>query len=500
MKILSVDQIRAADQWTIENEPIASIDLMERAARTAFNRIQSVFDTSYPVKVFCGPGNNGGDGWVLARLFQESGVECEVYAPASEDKCSADCKSNRKRAEALGIEIHPLDSFRADGKDGLLIDALFGSGLERPLEGEYKDLVQRINRSSQFVISIDIPSGMRADYNPDFRQESRVDANWTLSFQSPKLAFFDPLVGNSVGYFDVLDIGLDQAFIDRQESSFYYLREELARVFLKERSKFSHKGSFGHALLLAGSFGKAGATILAGKSALRSGLGLLSVGCPMTCIDPVQKNFPEAMCIPDLGKRYLEEVPDLSNYHAIGVGPGIGTTKETERFLYALLQTAEIPMVIDADGLNILAENPTWMAFLNNRAILTPHPGEMKRLLGKEAQGLELVTEARLLAMKFGLYIVLKGAHTAICHPNGEVWFNSSGNNGMATAGSGDTLTGIILSLLAQGYSFSHACLLGVHLHGLAGDLFIEEGNPESLMSSDLIELIPKAFRILREE
>jgi NAD(P)H-hydrate epimerase len=496
MKILSAEQIRATDRATIENEPVSSVDLMERAASAVFERIRKVFDKQDAFDILCGPGNNGGDGWVIARLLHLEGYDCCVYTPSLEGKLSPDARYMADKAVGLGVSYRSLEAFNVSER--IVVDALFGSGLDRPLKGAYGDLVTRLNESSAFVIAVDIPSGMKAEENEGMEVENMVQADWTLSLQLPKLAFFTVPYGECAGHVEIIDIGLDQEFIDAQDTSFHYLSTEEAAAILKKRPKFSHKGTYGHGLLIAGSEGKAGAAILAARAALRSGMGLLSVASPEKCMESIHCGVPEAMIETGLGSSHLEHIPKLDSFHAVAAGPGIGLAKETERIIYALIQSFEGPLLFDADALNILAENKTWLAFLSGRAILTPHPGEMDRLLGSGDRGMDQILKTREFARKFGLLVVLKGAHTAVILPDGAVSFNGSGNNGMATAGSGDTLSGIILGLLAQGYSLQQGALLGVHLHGLAGDLALEKGAEESLIATDISDHLPESFRILK--
>lgn len=499
MKILNVKQIRKADEYTIKYEPIASIDLMERAASRCSEWIEEHFPRELPVHIFCGIGNNGGDGLVIARLLRSKGFEVNAYLVKFADKLSDDCQTNFDRLEQkpkLISETSHLEELNVEAHS-MVVDAIFGSGLSREVEGIAANLIKELNSLPVFRLSIDIPSGLFSEDNA-LNNGVIFHAHHTLSFELPKLAFLLPEKGNYVGDFSLLDIGLDKGFLMQQDSSYHYMNKAMLAPILRPRFKFSHKGTYGHALLVAGSTGKMGAAALAARACLRSGAGLVTAETVKAGVLAIQTSVPEAMTQLNEGEKHLKGNVNTSGYNAVGIGPGIGTEEETETCLKLLIQNTSRPLLIDADGINLLAENKTWLAFLPKESLLTPHPGEFQRLVGKWESDLEAIDKQIELSKKYGIYLVLKGAHTRISCPDGRLFFNSTGNPGMATAGSGDVLTGIILGLLAQGYSSEQASILGVYLHGLSGDLAAEDLGYESLIAPDIIEYLPKAFTELK--
>ncbi len=494
MKVLSAEKIRKADAYTIANEPIESFKLMERASAKCAEWIKSNIDAGKSFIVFCGPGNNGGDGLCIARLLKLSGRNAEVFLIQGENQ-SEDFKKALNAATESGVKIREYDqknSFPHD-KNVVLVDAIFGTGMNRKVEGLPSFCIQAINNSGMEIISIDMPSGMIADMQTD---GPVVNATHTLTFQSPKLAFLLPGSGNSAGNFHVLDIGLSQDVINSFTDAARYVTKNDVAAILRPRSKFSHKGDFGKALLIAGSHGKMGAAVLAAKSCLRSGAGLLTVHVPASGYEIIQTCIPEAMCVTDANEKEITRTGDISNYDAIGVGPGIGTSAETTVMLSNLLDSLNHPCVLDADALNIISADKNLLKKLNNRCILTPHPGEFERLAGPVKDSFSRYRQQREFSDKHNVVVVLKGAHTCITIPGGKTYFNSTGNPAMAKGGTGDALTGVILGLLSQGYSAENASVMGVYLHGLAGDLAAVEKGPYSMLCTDLIERIPDAFRL----
>lgn len=357
------------------------------------------------------------------------------------------------------------------------------------------ECINIINASDSVVISIDIPSGLFADQNSTDEAVNIVMADYTLSFEFPKYAFFIAENNEYVGDWHVLSIGLHSDFINSTQVKNYMLTASSCFKLLKARNKFSHKGTFGHGLLISGSIGKMGSTVLAAKACLKTGIGLLTSHIPYSGNIILQTAVPELMVNLDRFENYISEIPDLSNYNAIAIGPGIGTQEQSQNALKLLIQNSNLPLVFDADAINILAENNTWLGFVTPNSILTPHPKEFDRLAGKSMNDFERLETVKDFSVKYQVFVILKGAHSAIACPTGECYFNSTGNPGMATAGSGDALTGMILSLLAQNYSPMEACLLGVFLHGYAGDLAAKKLGYESLIASDIIKYIGKAFK-----
>jgi len=521
MKILPVEKIREADAFTIENEPVDSIDLMERAASKVYDWFMKRCKTKeVSVKIFCGIGNNGGDGLALARMLFFTGIIPQVFVVRFSDKMSRDCEMNfnrlKEETETPMYDIFSEDDFPLINDKDIVVDAIFGSGLNRNIEGFAAELIKHLNDNNAIRIAIDIPSGLLAcgghqvnkttsqqvetrrlyhenkqyviDTSKKYNsQPSIFKADYTLSFQFPKLAFMFPENDAFVGRWEVLDIGLHKDFIDNVETLNFYTTEDMAMPILRKRTKFSHKGTYGHALLVAGSSGKTGAALLAAEACLRTGVGLFTAHLPKDALLPMQIYLPEAMTSIDKSETHCTEIDDIIPYTAIGVGPGIGKNAETATLLKKIIQDATQPLVLDADALNIISENPTWLSFLPDNTILTPHPKEFERLFGKTNNSYERLELQRKMSVTHNIIIVLKGAHTAITFPNGTRFFNSTGNPGMATAGSGDVLTGMILSLLAQRYTPQEAALLGVYLHGKAGDDAANQIGENSMMARDII-------------
>src|SRR6185312_6466755 len=508
MKILNAEQIKAADAYTISNEPITSIDLMEGAANECVKWIESFFNKDTFFKIVCGTGNNGGDGLAIARLLHEKGYGVEVLIVPFFSKSSPDFLANRKRLESVkDIPVKEVrevsDIVIEDVKDKhvAIIDSILGSGLSKPVEGKLAEVIQRINSFALPVIAIDVPSGLMMEDNAASDPKNIINATFTLTFQTLKLAFLFADNAKYVGSFFVLDIGLDQGFIASQKATNNFVSQNMVVPMLKHRAKFSHKGAYGHALLVAGGYGKIGAAVLAAKACLRSGVGLLTVHVPDCGYGILQTSVPEAMVSVDEHDWEFSgiNIKEIGKYNTIGVGPGIGQEADTANGLKFIIQNAKVPLVIDADALNILAENKTWLSFLPKGSILTPHPGEFARLAGKQENNYQTHLAQIEFARKNQVYLILKGAYTAIATPAGELYFNSTGNPGMATAGSGDTLTGIITGLLAQGYSSFEASVLGVYLHGLAGDIAANELGQEALIAEDITNNLGKAFKHLWE-
>jgi len=501
MKILSASQIKQLDLFTIEKEPIASIDLMERASLAFVDWFCEQFpQEEQKVLIFCGPGNNGGDGLAIARLLNQRFYTVELILCQISDQRSLDFEENfsrlPKRAAIPVINLKSGDPWPSIEEAGIVIDAIFGSGLNRPVEGYWGKLLAQLNQSNAIRVAVDIPSGLFADQHSE---GPCFQAHYTLSFQLPKLAFLFPENGSWVGHWQLRPIGLQQIFIDQAETDYELITEELIRPLIKSREKFGHKGTYGHALLVAGSYGKTGAAVLAARACLRAGAGLVSVHAPASSYSILQIAVPEAMSSIDLNDQWISALPDLAPYRSVGIGCGIGTAEITQQALRQFLEAAPPATVFDADALNILASHPDLLSMIPKGSLLTPHPGEFKRLFGETANDFERNEKQRAWAMKLECYILLKGAHSCIASPDGHCYFNSTGNPGMATGGSGDVLTGILTALLAQGYSSLHAILLGTYLHGLAGDLAAEQQGQQSLLAGDLIDHIGAAFRVISQ-
>lgn len=497
-KVLSSEQIRLADAATIKNEGISSLNLMDRAATKAFEAIlKKVNAEENSFVVFCGMGNNGGDGLVIARLLADVGYNVRIYILQFKEKGSQDFEENLQRLKSYSIEINYINDRQLNcslKNSEIIIDAIFGSGLNRSIQGFTKNTIQQINSSNCKVFSLDIPSGLFAEDNSSNDRNAIIKASYSLTFESPKLAFFFPENDAFVGNWEVVPIGLDQNFIASQNCSNYFVGISDAAKLLKERNSFDHKGKFGHSLIYAGSFGKIGAAILSARACLRAGTGLLSMRIPLCGYEIMQKAVVEAMIESDDEEKYLGNFLKSENFSAVGIGPGIGKEERTEKLLRQILQNSTQALLLDADALNILSENKTWLSFLHSSTILTPHPKEFMRLAGKWNNDFERYEMHRNFALKYQVYILLKGKFSALACPSGEVYFNSSGNPGMATAGSGDVLSGILVALLSQNYSLKEAGILGMYLHGLAGDLAAIRKSQIAMIASDIIDFIPKAI------
>lgn len=467
---------------------------MERAAAACIEWISQNLNQNYSFKIFCGPGNNGGDGLAIARMLLKAGFETKVFIVRESDKYSPDFLENEKRLKnSFPLIIHELKSESdlpvIDASD-YVIDALFGTGLSKPLTGIFSKLIEIINSSDAEIISIDLPSGLYADQHSD--GVAIIHANHTLCFQLPKLAFMFAENEKYVGQFHLLEIGLDREFIAEIPAVNNYLSKYFLQAFLKPRKKFSHKGIYGHALLVAGSKGKMGASVLAARACLRTGVGLLTMHVPEEGIDIMQISCPEAMVA-------IGEI-DFNKYAALGIGPGLGTDEVAVSILTELLRSAKNPLVLDADALNIISVEKELVNQIPVNTILTPHPKEFERIAGKSKNDFDRHELQVSFSKNHKLFIVLKGAHSCITTPDGISYFNSTGNPGMAKGGSGDVLTGMITSLLAQGYSSLESALLGVYMHGLAGDIAAEKKGIDGMIARDVVNGIPVAWREMRKE
>jgi len=499
MKVFTTEQLRAWDAYTIEREPVESIQLMNRAARAFSDWFTALYaDTEQPVYILAGTGNNGGDGVAVARLLHQKFYAVKVFVCDFTGKHSADFDAQLAALPAHHavdtVWLKSTETLPNIPENAVLIDALFGSGLTRPLEGAWAHVVAWLNKLPNEKVAIDLPSGLFADqHSPG----PCVQAARTFSFERPKLAFFFSENAAWVGEWAFGSIGLHPEFSEKNDTPYYFITKTLVKNLFKPRPRFAHKGTFGHALLCNGSLGKIGAAVLAAEACARSGLGLLTVHTPHCGYEILQTRVPEAMCSIDQSGTFWTELPELAPFSAIGAGCGIGQSPKTAQALKRLIQTAKMPLVLDADALNLLAKHPAWFSFLPPGAILTPHPKEFERLFGGSADMFERNALQRAKARELQVYIILKGAHSAIACPDGSCWFNSTGNPGMATGGSGDVLLGLLTGLLAQGYAPRSACLLGVWLHGLAGDLAAKEKSQAGMTAGDIVSKLGIAWQQL---
>ncbi|MFZ2905202.1 MAG: NAD(P)H-hydrate dehydratase [Cyclobacteriaceae bacterium] len=497
LKILNTSQTKALDEHTITHEPVASIDLMERACHAFVSWFTLHVDAAKWVGVVCGTGNNGGDGLGIARLLKEWGYSVKVWIVRGSTPESPDFKINLQKLSGkvevveINQEAHQ-DLFK---ECDVLIDAIFGSGFSRPAEGIYAHTIACMNQSGAMRIAVDVPSGLMAD---KISEGEIVKAHYTITFQLPKLSFLLPASGTYAGQWHVVNIGLNQKFIEQSESAFFLLETSDIKSILRERSKFNHKGNFGHALLIAGSYGKMGAAVLGARAALRSGVGLLTAHVPSCGYAIMQTAVPEAMVNVDSSDILFSQHPGLDGYSSIGIGPGIGQDQKTIKALNALLEACDKPIVLDADAINIVGANRELIHLLPKGSILTPHPKELERLVGRWTTDFDRLHKQMEFSQKTGTVLLVKGAHTAIAVPEGKLYFNNTGNPGMATGGSGDVLTGLITGLLAQGYRSVESAILGAWIHGLAGDCAATGLGEEALIASDVVESIPEAFASFR--
>lgn len=500
LPVYSSSNIRAWDDFTIRNEPISSIDLMDRAAMACVEWISRHVEHDKQLHIFCGNGNNGGDGLAMARMLLHAKYEVVTYI-SHDNKRSLDNQINLERLRSYTyakiVTINEGDNLVIEGQN-VIIDALFGTGLNKPVSGFWKEVITCINQSNAFKLSIDIPSGLPTDLVGDTpaipQHDEVVHADKTLTFQVPKLPMLLPGWGNYCGHFEIMDIGLNKSFIPDTPCGDYFLTQKSILQLFKKREKFSHKGSFGHALLVAGGNGKCGAAILSATACIKSGAGLVSLQTDATCTAAVYTTMPEIM----LEKARLKEI-QLEMYNSIGCGPGLGIDTEAIETVRYLSTLKSKPLVLDADAINIIAQFNIDFK-LPPLTILTPHPKEFDRLAGNSNNSRERLNKAKEMAITRNIIIVLKGAHTAICCPDGITYFNSTGNSGMATAGSGDVLTGMITSFLAQGYSPVNAAIVAVYCHGNAGDLAALKNSKTGLIASDIIESLNSVFRQLETD
>ncbi|HSI90165.1 MAG TPA: NAD(P)H-hydrate dehydratase [Adhaeribacter sp.] len=503
MKILTADQIREAEIYTVNREGLEVGELMERAALTFTSWFINHCGRGKEVAIFCGPGNNGGDGLAVARLLYERNYLVRTFLPETDSTFSEEFNLNLMRLpknvpviryqSVTGLDHYHLGKAR-------IVDALFGTGLNRPLTGLYAETVRFLNQLHAEIISIDLPSGLFADSSTP-ADSAVIKAAETVTFTSPKLGLLLPQNKTYSSQMHCLPIGLNIVFMKSVLTTCYFTGPENLKPRWRFRPKFAHKGTFGHALLLAGSYGKMGAAVLAAKACLRSGTGLLTVALPKTGYHIMQTAVPEAMVLPDQNANELTTLPEeTERYAAIGIGPGIGLGEATKKLVALLLEKATVPLVLDADALNILGANKDLLKMLPPETILTPHPKEFERLTYPLEDDFERLELLRSFCQQYRCYVVLKGAYSCLGTPAGSLYFNSTGNPGMATGGTGDVLTGIITALRAQHYSAEDACLIGVYMHGLAGDIAKAEKGETALIATDIIESLGQAFLTLEKK
>ncbi len=499
MKIFTGSQLHEIDRATCERQQIDSVELMERAANAVTFEVVSRFLPSKRIVILAGPGNNGGDALAVARqLFEQGYRRLEVFLFNIRKHLSYDNEQQKNRL----ITIPEIDFTEITTQfnppylsaDDVVIDGLFGSGLKKPMAGGFAALARLVNESGAFVISIDSPSGLFSEWNAGYNPRDMIHANLTLTFQQPRLSFMFEDNADVIGEWKVLDIDLDEQAIKETPTEFMLVENRSVRPLLHPRRPFSAKRDYGSALIFAGSMGMMGAAVLAARACLKSGAGLVTVHSAMIGCQIVQTAVAEAMFEPDRNERIISDMTVHHKHGAVGAGPGIGTHDQTVDALEALLKNSKSPLVLDADALNCIAKRPALLSLVPLNTVITPHAGEFDRLFGEHRTSEERLKKAIEMAKYYNLIIVLKGHHTAIIRPTGRVYFNSTGNPGMATAGSGDVLTGVITGFMAQGFRPEHAATLGVFVHGLAGDIAAEELGEYGMTAGDIADRIGRAI------
>jgi hydroxyethylthiazole kinase-like uncharacterized protein yjeF len=495
MKILHPEQIKKCDESAIALLKISSLELMERAAFACVKFITEKIPLPDRVIIFCGKGNNGGDGLAIARLLLLHNYKTEVYSIEHSSSESKDHAENRKRYKGTLISVNEISSLNIDTiSNTIIIDAILGNGLNRPVDGIIKQAIEKMNSLNGFKLAIDIPTGLYAAL-PTTNEQTIFKADKTLTFETPKLNFLMKENFSFTGDFVLLSIGWPEEVFNQKETDYYFTTAKEITSIYKKRKRFVSKHDLGHALILAGSTGKSGAAILATRACLRSGAGLITTCSSKSVCAVLQSSAPEAMCISDNSDEYISTLPDLQKYTSIAIGPGIGLNPETKKITGQLIQQCTVPLVIDADALNVLAENQALLNELPANTILTPHFKEFDRLTKRHATDLERLITGIEFAKKYKVVLILKGAYSAVINRDGKVYFNSTGNPSLAKGGTGDTLTGIIAAQLAQGYLPLNAAILSVYLHGLAADICTEHIGTEAVLASDLIEALGGAYQ-----
>ncbi|MCM4151227.1 NAD(P)H-hydrate dehydratase [Arenibacter sp. N53] len=496
MKIFNTKQIYDADKFTIDKERISSDQLMERAAIQIFNWIHSRLQGAQTkIYLFSGIGNNGGDGLVLARHLREHGYNIEVHVVNYSEHRSKDFLINLDRLKEIKIWPNFLNEeseLPVIGQEDIVVDAIFGIGLNRLPDLWVVKLMQHLNGSSAFILSIDLPSGLFMESGLP-NKDGVIRANYVLTFQVPKLVFFLPETGKYIGHWEILDIGLDQEFLANSESEYELVGKSETLSMYMPREKYSHKGSYGHSLIIGGSYGKIGAVVLAAKGCMCAGSGLVTAYVPKCGYLPLQTALPEAMVLTDSQEGEITNIDFSLSPSVIGIGVGIGTSKSSVEAFSEFLNRNKVPLVIDADGLNILSMNPDLFKKMPSKTVLTPHPKELERIIGKWKDDFDKLKKTKEFSKKYDCIVIIKGANTIIIYGD-KGYVNTTGNPGMATGGSGDVLTGIITGLIAQGYLPLNAAIFGVYIHGKAADIAVENCGFQALIASGIIDNIGKAY------
>lgn len=500
MKIFGNDTLHAIDKATIENEGITSIELIERAAEAITNEIILRWRPSKKVSVFAGPGNNGADALAVSRMLIEQGYTPKIYLfNIGGNLLSKECAECRDRLVEMGYDglFEVINSFNLPelGSDYLVIDGLFGSGLKRAIDGGFKMLVRYINESQATVVSIDVPSGLNGDWNPTPINRDIVHATLTLAIQFPRMAFLFKDNAELVGEWKVLDIGMSAEAIKNASTDYYLVEKSDIRQVIRRRHNFASKATCGSSLIVAGTYGMMGAAVLSANGALRSGVGKVTVHSPRCGYNVMQSTVPEALFEADGHDIVVSAIKTAQNYQAVAAGPGIGTNEATVKALEEFLKCTDKPVILDADALNCIAMRPSLLNYIPADSIITPHAGEFDRIFGAHQTDEGRLQKAIDRAKRYGIIIVLKGRYTAVVRRDGKIYFNSSGNASLATAGSGDVLTGLMVGLMGQGYAPEIASLIAVYVHGVAGELASEEHGIFGVKAGDVANNIGKAIK-----
>lgn len=503
MKILSVDQLYKADAITLQKQQIESVELMERAATKIYERLDYLLQESKStIHIFCGVGNNGGDGLAVGRLLYENNYDVIAYVVNYSDTHSADFDHKLHHFEkSTHVKVQMLQdagNFPEIKPNDIIIDAIFGIGLNRSPQGWVKELIGYLNKSNAFTFAIDIPSGLFAN-SPLTDRDAVIKANRTLTLQTPKLAFYLPETAKFVGDFDILDIGLDANYLEKVVPLAELITREKVQKIYVPRAKFGYKNTYGHALIVGGSYGKIGSAVLSTKAAFRIGAGLVTTFIPKCGLTILQTTIPEAMVTADKEDDFISDISVDFDPSAVGIGIGMGKNPASVEALRKFFSTNKAPLVIDADALNIISENNELLKYVSNNAILTPHPGELKRLIGEWKDDYDKLEKTKKFSTDHKVIIVIKGAYSITVNQE-KLYINTTGNPGMGTAGSGDALTGVITGLLSQNYDRLSAAIFGVYMHGKAGDIAAIKMSQEAMMAGDIVENISAAYRDLFSE
>lgn len=505
MKILNAQQIKEVDRCSIQKQKISSWELMERASAVFVGTLCKYLTGSEKVHIFCGKGNNGGDGLAIARMLADRHFSVSVFIVQHTDKASEDFLINYEKIKTHSRircikEIRQSADMDGEIKDDVIcIDALLGSGINKAAEGLLKECICHINRHYKTIYSVDVPSGLFLD-KENGPNDAVVRSTCTLTFQLPKLSFFLPENAEFVGDWEVLDIGLSEECIRQHATSYFTIDLSFVSSLCIPRKKVSAKWDYGHCLIVAGSAAMPGAAVMCVCSALRSGCGLVTIHSVEKVVDKVSQYYPECLLSVDSYSTNIQRMPDnIEKYTSVAFGCGMGHTEDTYRVLQSLLQTTgSQKLIIDADGLNVLAQHPELADLLPSyRTVLTPHIKEFDRLFGKHYSHYQRLQTAVQMAVHKKTVIVLKSAYTAVVLPSGNVYFATFANSGMAKGGSGDVLTGLIAGLCARGYQTENAALLAVYLHAYAGLQAAQHIHPACVLPTDVITFLSDAFKLV---